>query len=76
MQIQRGQTPAQGIPLTAQALSGDTGLKLDGELGNAYRKMLENTFNAVMRGIDTYVNTDEFASLKHQSQELREKKVY
>jgi hypothetical protein len=76
MQIQKGQTPPAGIPLTAQALSNSSGPKLDGELGNAYRKMLEATFNSVMKGIDTYVNTEEFASLKHQSQELREKKVY
>jgi hypothetical protein len=76
MQIQRGQPPAQGVPLTAQALSGNTGPKLDGELGNTYRKMLEATFNSVMKGIDTYVNTEEFVALKHQSQELREKKVY
>lgn len=76
MQVQRGQTPPEGIPLTGQALSNSSGPKLDGELGNAYRKMLEVTFNSVMKGIDTYINTEEFASLKHQSQELREKKVY
>ncbi len=76
MQIQKGQTSPAGIPLTAQALSSNSGPALEGELGNAYRKMLEATFNSVMKGIDTYVNTEEFASLKHQSQELREKKVY
>lgn len=76
MQIQKGRTPPEGIPLTSQALSNGSGPKLDGELGNTYRKMLEATFSSVMKGIDTYINTEEFAALKHQSQELREKKVY
>jgi len=40
------------------------------------RKALEAVFVATMKGIDTYMNVEEFEMLKQQSQELREKKVF
>ncbi len=46
------------------------------EVNNTYRKELEAVFQATMKGIDAYMNAEEFGVLKGQSQELREKKVY
>lgn len=49
---------------------------LEGEAGNVYRRALEAVFMATMKSIDAYMNVEEFETLRQQSQELREKKVF
>ncbi len=74
---QPGPPPGAMMPPGAQPpTSGADEPSPEGDVGNAYRRALEAVFVATMKGIDTYMNVEEFEMLKQQSQELREKKVF
>jgi len=67
-----------GEPFNFDAEGADCG---DGsewpqEVRNAWARSHESMFNTLMKSLNAQVNAQEFQSLKRQSLELREKKVY
>jgi hypothetical protein len=62
--------------MTGQAPPQPAAPPLEGEFGNAFRRQLELSFVAIMKGIDRYMSAEEFALLKTQAAELKAKKAY
>ena len=70
------------LPQTVRTIAietegGDKGLEsVNNALANACDEVLVAFFNSSMPQISRYFSADEMASLKRQSQELRQKKTY